>query len=363
MSVSKISKSNLSKSMQVCSLFDGLKLNDFNEFLIVLSDYYYDWLCIFPFFQKEYDMINSNKYFFPGKLHVKYESELRNDISGNFIIKGIVQLKTLYIKLPKENIYVDSSKFQEELFESKFNELLNIFACLNARYVDFYFQNMDSYIENLSTSASLSKVEAGESILSNHKTQSKRRIRAEFSDKYHKPFDPEKFKERRVFYYLPKEYGWRNVIKKYVVNVAITIFEGNDPDTIKSSIVNILSNYFLNIRRRDKIPRSDLIAAIEGVQGIDSVSLYFVSQSNEDAKRQNPNSPDIGFDEFGDILIGKDEIVIISGGWEDRNGIYYDLGAGMENLSSVNIDVRSIVPYTYNSRVNNLLKGSLKSGN
>ncbi len=153
------------------------------------------------------------------------------------------------------------------------------------------------------------------------------------------------------------------VIKKYVVNVAITIFEGNDPDTIKSSIVNILSNYFLNIRRRDKIPRSDLIAAIEGVQGIDSVSLYFVSQSNEDAKRQNPNSPDIGFDEFGDILIGKDEIVIISGGWEDRNGIYYDLGAGMENLSSVNIDVRSIVPYTYNSRVNNLLKGSLKSGN
>jgi hypothetical protein len=153
------------------------------------------------------------------------------------------------------------------------------------------------------------------------------------------------------------------IIKKYVVNIAITIFEGNDPDTIKTTIVNTLSNYFLNIRRRDKIPRSDLIAAIEAIQGIDSVSLYFVSQSNEDAKRQNPNSPDIGFDEFGDILIGKDEIVIISGGWEDRNGIYYDLGSGMESLSSVNIDVRSIVPYTYNSRVNNLLKGSLKSGN
>jgi len=245
MSVSKISKSNLSKSMQVCSLFDGLKLNDFNEFLIVLSDYYYDWLCIFPFFQKEYDMINSNKYFFPGKLHVKYESELRNDISGNFIIKGIVQLKTLYIKLPKENIYVDSSKFQEELFESKFNELLNIFACLNARYVDFYFQNMDSYIENLSTSASLSKVEAGESILSNHKTQSKRRIRAEFSDKYHKPFDPEKFKERRVFYYLPKEYGWRNVIKNRLENKMI-----NQDYTYKYSESSFFSVDFYNCLKR-----------------------------------------------------------------------------------------------------------------
>ena len=153
------------------------------------------------------------------------------------------------------------------------------------------------------------------------------------------------------------------VIKKYVVNIAITIFEGNDPETIKSQIVNTLSNYFLNIRRRDKIPRSDLIAAIEAIEGIDSVSLYFVSQSNEEAKIQSPNSPDVGFDEFGDILMGKDEIVIISGGWDDRNGIHYDSGAGMDNLSSVNIDVRAMVPYTYNSRVNNLLKGSLKTGN
>ena len=61
--------------------------------------------------------------------------------------------------------------------------------------------------------------------------------------------------------------------------------------------------------------------------------------------------------------MGKDEIVIISGGWDDRNGIHYDSGAGMDNLSSVNIDVRAMVPYTYNSRVNNLLKGSLKTGN
>jgi hypothetical protein len=110
------------------------------------------------------------------------------------------------------------------------------------------------------------------------------------------------------------------VMKKYVVNIAITIFEGNDPNTIKSQIVNILSNYFLNIRRRDKIPRSDLIASIESINGIDSVSLYFVSEANEAAKVQSPNSPDTGFDEFGDILMGKDEIVIISGGSWSRYG-------------------------------------------
>ncbi len=153
------------------------------------------------------------------------------------------------------------------------------------------------------------------------------------------------------------------IIKKYVVNIALTIFEGNDPETIKSQIVSILSDYFLNIRRRDKIPRSDLIAAIESISGVDSVSLYFVGEANEAAKIQSPNSPDIGFDEFGDITMGKDEIVVISGGWEDRNGIYYDYGAGMNSLSSVNIDVRAIVPVTYNTRVNNIMKNSLNTGN
>ena len=59
----------------------------------------------------------------------------------------------------------------------------------------------------------------------------------------------------------------------------------------------------------------------------------------------------------------KDEVVVISGGWEDRNGIYYDYGASMKTLSSVNIDVRSIVPVTYNTRVNANLKSSLKTGN
>jgi hypothetical protein len=153
------------------------------------------------------------------------------------------------------------------------------------------------------------------------------------------------------------------IIVRYVVNIAITVFEGNDPDTIKTQITNILSDYFLNIRRRDKIPRSDLIAAIESVSGVDSVSLYFVGEKNEAAKLQNPLSPDIGLDGFGDIVMTKDEIVIISGGWSDRNDIYYDYGASMSILSSVNIDVKGMVPVTYNTRVNNITKANLKTGN
>ena len=153
------------------------------------------------------------------------------------------------------------------------------------------------------------------------------------------------------------------ILKRFVVNVALTIFEGYDPETIKAQIINICSDYFLNIRRRDKIPRSDLIAAVEGIEGVDSVSLYYISEENELSKTQNPNAEEVGLDEFGDILIGQDEIPVISGGWEDRNGIYYDTGAGTSSLSSINIDVRRIVPNTYNAQMNSAFKKSLRTGN
>jgi hypothetical protein len=151
------------------------------------------------------------------------------------------------------------------------------------------------------------------------------------------------------------------IISRYVVNIVLTMFEGYDPETIKSEIVSLLSDYFLSIRRRDKIPRSDLIAIIENVAGVDSVSLYFVGENNEKTKKENPESDEIGFDEFGDIIMEKNEIVIISGGWEDRNTIYYDLGADMNKLSSVNIDIRRIVPQTYNTQVNQINKNALKN--
>jgi len=151
------------------------------------------------------------------------------------------------------------------------------------------------------------------------------------------------------------------VISRYVVNIVLTMFEGYNPETIKAEVVSLMSDYFLSIRRRDKIPRSDLIAIIESVSGVDSVSLYFVGENNEKAKKENASAEEVGFDDFGDIIMQKDEIVIISGGWEDRNRIYYDLGADMNKLSSINIDIRGIVPQTHNTQVNQFNKNALKN--
>lgn len=160
-------------------------------------------------------------------------------------------------------------------------------------------------------------------------------------------------------------------ISRYVINILITIFEGYDPDNLKSQIVDSLSSYFIGIRRRDKIPRSDLIAIIEAITGVDSVTIFFVSEKNEkyalsvaDLDDTDPKKKIVlGIDEFGDIVFEKDEIVIIAGGWSDRAGLYYNKGADMDKLSSVNIDIRKIVPVTYNTEINMKNKQLLKNNN
>jgi hypothetical protein len=160
-------------------------------------------------------------------------------------------------------------------------------------------------------------------------------------------------------------------ISRYVLNILITVFEGYDPDTIKGQIIDSISNYFIGIRRRDKIPRSDLISIVESVPGVDSVTLFFISEKNELYAKSVESLPDtdpkkktvLGLDDFGDILFDKDEIVILTGGWSDRAGLFYDKGADLNKLSSINIDIRKTVPVTYNTEVNMKNKQFIRNSN
>ena len=161
-------------------------------------------------------------------------------------------------------------------------------------------------------------------------------------------------------------------ISRFVGNAIITTFEGFDPEIIKDKIQEMVSSYFINLKRRDKIPRSDMIALIESVPGVDSVSFFFVGQANEayhatiDAL---PNTSDselntnIGFDEFGDIIIGRGELVVIRGGWNDRYGSFYEVGIVPGKPSALNISIKGIVPVTYLSELGAETKAQLIAAN
>lgn len=187
-----------------------------------------------------------------------------------------------------------------------------------------------------------------------------------------------------------------NVIKKYVLNIAVRYFENYVKEDISSIIRSKLNTYFLNIQRRDRIPKSDIIALIEKIDGVDSVNVFFVSEENEKAIRNGyyevpvyendpytgiskwvytkkvllkpGEDPNLGLDEFGDIKLRKTEIGIIKGGWgdrtyneQDKTGVFYEEYPTQTGLGNLNIFFLDTVDNNlYNkiqqTKLNNLLK-------
>jgi hypothetical protein len=180
------------------------------------------------------------------------------------------------------------------------------------------------------------------------------------------------------------------IITRYALNVFVRVFDDiKSEDVVIAEITDKIGEYFLNINRRDKIPRSDITKIIEEVSSVDSVYVEFISEKNETAIRnqyyyknidynnadktkallnkvrenndiQNLNfssniettekivlkeneNPNLGLDNFGDIVIGNKELPLIRGGFLDRNGVEYLDGINSDNLSGLNIIINEYI--------------------
>ena len=155
---------------------------------------------------------------------------------------------------------------------------------------------------------------------------------------------------------------------------------------IYNDITTKMTEYFLQIKRRDRIPKSDLIAIIEAIPGIDSVNVTFLSEENETAITNGSYSkttiyvdgltgaqtsktnttilspgedPNLGLDDFGDIIIGLNEVPVIRGDWNDRYGNYIEDGIYTDKMSSINISVKDVIKETSAIRKMNIKKNNL----
>ena len=187
-------------------------------------------------------------------------------------------------------------------------------------------------------------------------------------------------------------------VRYYSMDINIRYFEGYTKNEIMSAVRTKVSDYLLNITRRDKLPKSDIIYILEEVAGIDSVNVRFISETEETALRNGyyesvnvsvvPQEPvtletvgngkqkyvffkkiedvkvvpvttgaDIpytvkGLDQWGDIIMEKEEVAVFRGGWLDRDGDVIEDTVLMNAEAAVSINFESeAVPRTIYTRV------------
>jgi hypothetical protein len=152
----------------------------------------------------------------------------------------------------------------------------------------------------------------------------------------------------------------------YIMNINFISYSDALDVSVSAQILDRISEYFLNLKRIDRIPKLDIIRELSSIQDIHSVEIQFICKKNEQyhaenarrmeasqasynsnygsdpsAGRQDPNydaNLTLGLDpELGDIIFEPSEIPVIRGGWSDRNGILYqDIVDGL-GMKSVNI--------------------------
>jgi len=172
--------------------------------------------------------------------------------------------------------------------------------------------------------------------------------------------------------------------KRYTINIYLYIWEGTDKDSMRKDIIDKISSYLINFKRKDYLPKSDLISIMENITGIDSVNMYFVSENIEqelkiltdlntinnstiidnDSKKvliEKYKTPTYDttekrlalvlendtvnlflqkhLDQNGDIVLNKNERPLVRGGWSDRNGVYYSDLIDKNKLCAININI------------------------
>lgn len=137
---------------------------------------------------------------------------------------------------------------------------------------------------------------------------------------------------------------------KFAINCFIQMWENYEFDNVKTQILSAISDYLINNTRRDRIPISDMIAVIEKINGVDSVSVMF----DADANNKEIYGNNYGIDDYGDIILTRQTLVkgknveindimpIFRGEWHNAEGVYYSDDINSSELSSINISLRGI---------------------
>ena len=246
-SSSLCSQSTDLSSKSISSILTKNKKNDFLEFLIILGDD--DYKSAF-YYKSTYENLQKQRKFFNDNLNIVNKKDITKN--NEYLIDGMATLKKLYIKLPKENLYVNSSQFHNRYLNSKINELISVFTVLKAKHikVTIDLQTENNFKFNLSAGVKMNGVSFKSGIEKSKDSSNKLQSNWELdffqnnnnnntnanhnnnNNNNNNKININEFADEKRFYYLPKEAEWIDAIRKRVSqNVSSDKFTYSYSDT------------------------------------------------------------------------------------------------------------------------------------
>ena len=211
--------------------------NDILQYLIILTreDYKSG-----TFSKSTYDKLIDKLDLFMGILNIEKLDDFRlnnpNNMNLIYKIDGNITPRILYIRLPKEKLYVSADVFQERFLDSKMNELISIFSTLWSKSIKISVTHEKSSQINLNiaTGANINGVE----VKANGKRESEEnnKISTVREITFQEPNKNEKlnidiFGNYSKFFYLPKDESWIDVLRRRINNKASSdVFKYNYKD-------------------------------------------------------------------------------------------------------------------------------------
>jgi len=129
-------------------------------------------------------------------------------------------------------------------------------------------------------------------------------------------------------------------IRKFAAIIMLDVFDrvkGLIPskDYMFEKIREALNIYLIANKRVTKIPHSDIVRILDGLNFVDTVKVVFVSADGS------------GIDSMGNISVGETEIALLRGDFRDQDNIYYEDSflIDSENMGSINIHLNYIKNY------------------
>jgi hypothetical protein len=221
---------SMAKILSITTVVKDNKMNnDMLKYLIILKK---DDYRSSTFSKSTFEKLNENRELFNGFLNIEKLESFMNDNEGNntihnkYQIDGNITPRILYIRLPKEKLYVSADVFQERYLDSKINELITIFSTLCSKTIKITVIHENSSNINFNVGAEVSvkcidvKAKAGKEKDKNNKITTTREITFQEPDT-NENLNVDVFGNYIKFFYLPKDESWINIIRRRINNKSL----------------------------------------------------------------------------------------------------------------------------------------------